>query len=666
MKNRALVYTIGFALVGIIMTLLVTYVQRKTLQTTKHNVPYITLGDNVKNQITTTSLLIEQYVGGNNSLNFEKDVLPKYSTSQVILQGAYDGKATILGEFEKSNDEETQANLKETIIDLERLSEAAKNKWNARQVQAISTDSSSIDTPPNSIEEDQKYSAAHQKFQATLTRLVDHVNNEIKSDANFLNTISWLSILVLGSSFILLSVVLYRHQHGNDKMKVEIDMRLAIQEGVTEKLSGFIDAVSAGNYAVNLELEGNESNLTNKLITMRDKLKENTESEYKRSWTNVGLAQIGEILRVTTANASELYDDIIQFIVKYTKSSQGGLFIINQNDENENKIFLELVSCYAFERKKFLNKNVEPGEGLVGQCFLEGERIYLAEVPKDYISINSGLGGSKPKALLIVPMKLNGKVYGVIELATFTKYQDFEIELMEKLAENVASTISTVKINQSTSILLAKTQQQAEEMRAQEEEIHQSMEELEATQEEMRRKQMMVENELIQSQEQTKALKLQETKLIESQNTLQAIVDNIPRAIFWKDKDLRFMGCNRIFSDTAGLASPRDIVGKTDFDMPWSEQADAYRKDDLEIIKSRVAKLNIEEVNVNSNEEQSWVMTSKVPIVNLSDDVVAILGMFEDITERRLKEADIVQKLKERDDALAEIEELKRRLQAKG
>jgi PAS domain S-box-containing protein len=337
------------------------------------------------------------------------------------------------------------------------------------------------------------------------------------------------------------------------------------------------------------------------------------------------------------------------------------LFILNE--DTENKKFLELVACYAFERKKYLTREIAPGDGLVGQCYLEGERIYLLDVPSEYISITSGLGGATPNALLIVPMKVNDLTYGVIELASFNKYEEYEIGLVEKLAESIASTISNVRVNDTTRLLLERTQQQAEEMKSQEEEIRQNMEELEATQEEMRRKQTILEKELAQSQEQAEALRLQEKKLTESQDTLQAIVDNIPRAIFWKDKDLRFMGCNRIFAAVAGASSPRELIGKSDFDMAWSAQAEAYRADDLEVMRKRQPKLDIEEVNINSEGEESWVLTSKVPILNERNEVVAILGMFEDITARKRNEADVAKKLREREAVLKELQELKQAMQ---
>jgi PAS domain S-box-containing protein len=88
-------------------------------------------------------------------------------------------------------------------------------------------------------------------------------------------------------------------------------------------------------------------------------------------------------------------------------------------------------------------------------------------------------------------------------------------------------------------------------------------------------------------------------------------------------------------------------VGKTDYDMPWREHGDAYRADDTAVMTSRKARLDLEEKNVNNEGKVSWVLTSKVPVMNKHGEIVAVLGMFEDITDRKLKEADIMSKLQE-------------------
>src|SRR5205085_3454462 len=109
--------------------------------------------------------------------------------------------------------------------------------------------------------------------------------------------------------------------------------------------------------------------LGEKLIDMRNNLKANSENEQRRIWASTGMAQIGDILRSNYSVVSELYDRILKFVVNYSKSNQGSLFILN--DEDTNNQFLELVATFAFDRKKFLEKKIGIGDGLTGQCYLE-------------------------------------------------------------------------------------------------------------------------------------------------------------------------------------------------------------------------------------------------------------------------------------------------------
>jgi len=640
--TKALKYTLIFASAGTVISFFVIYVQQQILSTYETHLPLSTLGDYVRQRTSVSYMNLQTILSGGENLTPEEHVDGPLRNAVLELQAAYDGNSTAIGKFRKIDDEQTRAVIKETLIQVEKFAAASKEGWQSKT------------GGPGVL--DAKLKAAYSQTIATTDKLYDHLKNKATTETSELGTLSWISAGLALFGFMTLCTLLYRLQNSSDRQFEESAGKLADEKKRVNTLSQFIEAVSAGNY--DIELEANdEDNLTGTLINMRNKLKQNADDDRKRNWATSGQAQVGEILRATTSTSSELYDNVIKFLVKYTKSNQGGLFIIN--DEGDAERYLELVSCYAFDRKKYLEKKVDIGDGLVGQCFLEGETIRLSEVPHEYIRITSGLGGANPTALLIVPMKVNDQIYGVIELASFKKYEAYEVELVEKLAESIASTISNVRVNETTRTLLEKTQQQAEEMKSQEEEIRQNMEELEATQEEMRRKQAILEKELEQSQRQGDALRIQEKKLTESQDTLQAIVDNIPRAIFWKDRDLRFQGCNKIFSDIAGAASPRELFGKTDFDMSWSAQADAYRRDDLEVMRSRKSKLDIEEVNINSEGEESWVRTSKVPIISQAGDVVAILGMFEDITQLKRREADVAQKLKEREQALEELEALR-------
>jgi|GEM_PF-731536 len=132
---------------------------------------------------------------------------------------------------------------------------------------------------------------------------------------------------------------------------------------------------------------------------------------------------------------------------------------------------------------------------------------------------------------------------------------------------------------------------------------------------------------------------LTEQKLRQGRNMLAQIIDSIPQSVFWKDRDLRFLGCNMVFARAVGLAHPDDVVGKTDFDLPWATgQAEDYRSDDRAVIASCQSKYHIIEQLQQSDGTMHWIDTTKIPLCNEAGEVYGVLGVFDNITERKTVE----------------------------
>ncbi len=277
---------------------------------------------------------------------------------------------------------------------------------------------------------------------------------------------------------------------GSDKVSsAEEIIATSIQN--TRKASDFVKTLANGNYTVewsglneqNLKL--NRETLAGDLLNMREKLKLVKMEDERRNWLNEGLARFSEIVRNHQHESQVLADQCVSFLTKYLNAQQGSLFVLERTEEDE---FLNLASCYAFDKKKWIEKRVDIGSGLIGQAFLEGEITRLRDVPNGYTHITSGLGDATPKFLVIVPLKYDVQTVAIVELASFSDFEEHQTQFLKKAGEFLASAILNSQNTLKMKSLLDNARMNEEQMRATEEEMRQNMEELQATQEELVRK----------------------------------------------------------------------------------------------------------------------------------------------------------------------------------
>ncbi len=272
------------------------------------------------------------------------------------------------------------------------------------------------------------------------------------------------------------------------------------------RMASFAREIGEGNLEVDYQLLGERDIMGLSLLEMQKNLKKARDEEQKRrkdeeiqNWINHGLALANEVLRKQDMDIRQHAYQALKVVVDYVKANQGVLFvgqeIENPIDEEENKEFLA-IAALAWGRKRSITKAYKMGEALVGRCAFERTTLYLSQVPQNYVNITSGLGKANPNYLLLVPLKMNEDIMGVLEIASFNPISAHEKEFIEKVSFSIASTVAGKQVSERTARLLEQTKLQAEELVQKEEEMRQNIEEMQATQEEFAKREAEIDSVL--------------------------------------------------------------------------------------------------------------------------------------------------------------------------
>ncbi|HEX8339801.1 MAG TPA: HAMP domain-containing protein [Tepidisphaeraceae bacterium] len=237
-------------------------------------------------------------------------------------------------------------------------------------------------------------------------------------------------------------------------------------------------AVTKGDLtrSIIVETQGEVAALKDTINEMIRNLRDTTQKNTEQDWLKTNLAKFSrmlqgqkDLLTVGRLILSELAPVV---------SAQHGVFYMMDNGRAEEPA-LRLLASYAYKERKSIDNRFKMGEGLVGQCALEKEKILLSNVPNDYVKIGSGLGEAPPTNIIVMPVVFEGQVKAVLELASFERFNPSHEQFLDQLTESIGIVLNTIEANMRTEDLLKQSQSLARELQAQQEELQQTNAELE-------------------------------------------------------------------------------------------------------------------------------------------------------------------------------------------
>jgi PAS domain S-box-containing protein len=364
----------------------------------------------------------------------------------------------------------------------------------------------------------------------------------------------------------------------------------------------------------------NEDMLGHALLNMRNNLQEVFSKDDDRNKIIVCNAEIGNILR-SHSQLEPMGNDLLIYLCNKINSLQGAFYIVEENTDGFPVICLS--NTYAYNKKKSIKKQFRFGEGLVGQSAIEMDIVHRTEIPREYVSITSGLIGEKrPESILIVPLITNEKIYGLVEFASIYKFTELQIEIVKNVSEIIAQTIFNLQINEKTSKLLAESQRMSSELKEQSIALQQNAEEMQATQEELQRSNTKL-NEQIE-------------EVNRSQKRTHVLLENSSEIITICDQKGNINYISPSVTSILGY-KPEDLIGTNDIERIKGQGKIEYDNMFDSLIQNPEIKITLEVAYLKQNSETIYLEISGKNLIK-DPAIQGIVLNTRDITEKKVAE----------------------------
>jgi CheY-like chemotaxis protein/signal transduction histidine kinase/HAMP domain-containing protein len=231
-------------------------------------------------------------------------------------------------------------------------------------------------------------------------------------------------------------------------------------------------AVTKGDLtrSITVEAQGEVAALKDTINEMIRNLKDTTQKNTEQDWLKTNLAKFTRMLQ-GQRDLTTVTKLILSELAPVVSAQHGGFYM---REEADGTPVFKLNSTYAYRERKGLRNQFRIGDGLIGECAFEKERILVTEVPGDYIRISSGLGEATPFNIVVLPVLFEGQVKAVVELASFNRFKDIHLTLLDQLSETIGIVLNTMEANMRTEGLLKQSQSLAQELQSQQEELRET------------------------------------------------------------------------------------------------------------------------------------------------------------------------------------------------